>query len=239
MRKILIFILIIFALFTLTGCVQKNKIPEGIKILKDDEIECNVYSAMKIAYSLDEFILGSDALLKFRVIEKSYITYQWTDTEYNYTSDIPATVYTVKVLSDFGNRNIKPDTELMIYTEHSPMTYWEDDINLRVNSEYIAFLGLLPDRMPEGLRSYVDYYIMDGELGIFPGINENEYLVNNYTKQYMPFASQPFKSGKETEQEPKRYELYEILPQNEMNWSIVGSVELVDFLTDRVSKVAR
>ncbi len=236
MRKINLVVITLIFLLSLIGCKQNSEVPEGVKILKDSEIKYDVYSPMKIAYSLDEFITGSDALLKFKVIEKSYFSYQWTDTEFDYTRDIPATAYAIIVISDLGNKNIKPNTELLIYTEHSPMTYWEDDINLQVNSEYIAFLGLIPDRMPKGLKAYVDYYIMDSELGIFPRLNEKEYLVNNYTKQYMPLESKPFKSGKEAEPEPERFELYEILPQNEANWSVVGFNELEDFLIKRINE---
>jgi hypothetical protein len=170
------------------------------------------------------------------IIDKSYFTYQWTDTEFNYTCDIPATVYKIRVISDLGYTKIKPKTELLTYTEHSPMTYLEDDINLQVNGEYISFLGLLPDRMPEGLKSYVDYFIRDGELGIFPKINENAYLINNYTKQFTPFENRLYKSGKEKGQDPTKFGNYTILPQNEANRNEVGLKELEDFLVEKINK---
>jgi hypothetical protein len=236
MRKILAISLMVILITTIIGCNKNSEVTEGIKFIKDNEIEYNIYSPIKIAYSLDEFIQESDALLKFRVIDKSYFTYQWTDTEFNYTRDIPATVYTIRVISDLGNTNIKPNTELSIYTEHSPITYWEDDINLQVNAEYISFLGLLPDRMPEGLKAYIDYFIMDGELGIFPKINENDYLINNYTKQFTPFENRAYKSGKEKEQDPTKFGNYTILPQNEVNWSVVSLNELEDFLVEKMNK---
>lgn len=239
MKKTLIISLMVILITTIMGCANNNEVPVGINILKDNEIEYNIYSPIKIAYSLDEFILESDVLLKFTVINKSYFTYQWTDTEFNYTRDIPATVYTIRVISDLGNTNIKPNTELLIYTEHSPMTYWEDDINLQVNDEYISFLGLLPDRMPEGLKAYVDYFIMDGELGIFPKINENDYLINNYIKQFTPFVSREYKSGGEKEQDPTKFSRYTILPQNEANWSEVSIKELEEFLVEKINWVER
>ena len=223
MKSILLVIICFGIILVSCGCSKSDQIADGIWLIDDLSIS-NVINLRTSGHELAQQFKYSDDLVKFEVVQVNYVEYLWDDKDLDLFKNRYGSIYKVKVIKSLINSGLMENTEVLIFSDHSPQKYDYGCVNLQQGNTYIASLVKVKTGvLSESLTNYVDYYFKQQEFNVFPCKSNNQYYIQKQYSDLFDMLKYDLVSGQAYETEPDNYHNYEILPQDEQKWTVIES----------------